>query len=263
MRPPRYALRRRSSARLCGIERVPEPKRGWSIFTCYRQCDCLVVRSMKRVSGAVIVVGALAIGAAWSQPVSRDAVTAERIVEQLRDLPTPLPIVGNGPSPVGERPPIPPSEVLRDELYRRLHSLGPSAVTALARGYQDVDVRLRRNVALSFLVLGEGIWERLPKMDISAALPELTIALEDTDPDVRAWSAQAIGSIGARAASALPALIRLLSNEDEGSRNSACIALRGIGPDASGAIPALRRALSDRSDDVRKSARRAIDAIEG
>jgi HEAT repeat protein len=184
-------------------------------------------------------------------------------VEQLRDLPTPLPQYGNGPRPVGELLPIPQSELIRDTSYRELHRLGPAGISALARAYRDADVRLRRNVALAFLVLAEGIWPGLPKLDVGSALPELTIALTDDDPDVRAWSAHAIGAIGPGARPAVPALIRLLRNRDEGSRNSACIGLTGIGPSARSALPALRRALSDRSDDVRKFARRAILAIEG
>ena len=215
-----------------------------------------------KVFAAAVLISSLAICGAWSQPVSENSATAERVVEQLRGLPTPLPIVGNGPAPPGERPPIPPSEVLRDELYRRLHRLGPAAVTALARGYRDADMQLRRNVALALGVLGGGYWQGLPELDISSALPALTIALTDADPSVRAWSAQAIGHIGAEAASAVAALVLLLENENEGSRNSACIGLRGVGPAAGSALPALRRALSDSSDDVRRFARLAIDHIE-
>jgi hypothetical protein len=197
------------------------------------------------------------------QLVTADIVAAQQVVEQLRDLPTPLPHVGTGVHPVGEPPRIPPSEVVRDASYRELHRLGPAGVTALARAYRDADVRLRRNAALAFLVLAQGIWPGLPKLDVRLALPELTTALRDDDPSVRAWSAQAIGMIGADARTAVPALIRLLADADEGSRNSACIALRGVGPAATSALPALRRALSDSSEDVRGFARRAILAIEG
>jgi hypothetical protein len=188
---------------------------------------------------------------------------AKLAVEQLRDLPTPLPPgVGTGISAPGERPRIPPAEVLRDKLYRQLHDLGSAGVIALADGFQDADVGLRRNVALALGVLGGGYWPGLSELDIGSALPSLTTALTDADPSVRAWSAQAIGHIGADASSAVPALILLLENEDEGSRNSACIGLRGIGPAASSALPALRRALSDSRDDVRRFARLAIEHIE-
>ena len=213
---------------------------------------------------AAVLIGLLTSPDAWSQQVAtQDIGGAEGVVEQLRELPTPLPIVGNGPSPVGQPVPIPQSEALRDAKYRELHRLGPAGVTALARAYGDTDVRLRRNVALALLVLSEGIWPGLDKLDVSLALPELTVALRDDDPDVRAWSAQAIAMIGPGAGSAVPALIRLLGNADEGSRNSACIGLKGIGRAASSALPALRTALSDRTTDVREFASRAILAIEG
>jgi hypothetical protein len=213
---------------------------------------------------AIALIGLFALCDAHPQRVmSAGIVAAEQVVEQLRDLPTPLPRVGTGVHPMGQPARIPPSEVVRDASYRELHRLGPEGVTALARAYSDADVRLRRNVALAFLVLGQGIWPGLPKLDVSLALPELMRALSDDDPNVRAWSAQAIGMIGADARPAVPALIRLLADADDGSRNSACIALRGIGPAAAGALAALRRALSDRSADVRGFAHRAILAIEG
>ncbi len=218
----------------------------------------------KALAAAVASIGLFALSDIQAQlsPLA-DIPAARRVVETLRDLPTPLPIVGNGVRLVGQSLPIPPSEMVRDASYRELYRLGPVGIAALARAYSDRDVRLRRNVALALLVLAEGIWPGLEKLDVHSALPELTTALTDEDPDVRAWSAQAIGMIGAEAQSVVPALIRLLRNSDEGSRNSACIALKGIGPAASRALPALRRALSDRSADVRGFASRAILVIEG
>jgi HEAT repeat protein len=130
---------------------------------------------------------------------------------------------------------------------------------------RDNDVRIRRNVALIFNALAGGfrVDELRPKLDIRNSLPTLLTALDDSDSNVRAWSAQAIGEIGPDAVNAVPALIRLLKNSDEGSRNSACIALRGIGPAAKEALPALDDALSDSSADVRGFARRAIESIQG
>jgi hypothetical protein len=219
----------------------------------------------KSLVAAFVSIGLFAQSDVDAQQSSRADTAAVRVVETLRDLPTPLPIVGNGvsPSPPGQSPPIPPSEVTRDASYRELHHLGPDGIAALARAYRDPDVHLRRNAALALLVLAEGIWPGLEKMEVRSALPELTTSLTDDDADVRAWSAQAIGTIGMEARSAVPALIRLLRSADEGSRNSACIGLKGIGPAASSALPALRRALSDGSADVRAFASRAIQAIEG
>jgi HEAT repeat protein len=184
---------------------------------------------------------------------------ADELVQQLRELPTPLPGLapGNGQ--------IPPIEQRRHQLYRDIGQLGADAVPALQRGLRDNDVQIRRNVALIFMQLVSGYWvdEVRQKLDIRNSLPTLLTALDDSDSNVRTWSAQAIGGIGPDAANAVPALIRLLKNNDEGSRNSACIALRGIGPAAKEALPALDDALSDSSENVRRFARRAIESIQG
>jgi HEAT repeat protein len=148
-------------------------------------------------------------------------------------------------------------------LYDQIRLLGPEGVLALARGLQDDDVQLRKNAALAISVLA-GAWvdPSWPKLDIKTALPALIAALQDSEPNVRWWSAQAIGEIGPDAESAVPELITLLSNPDEGSRNSACIALRGIGPAAKTALPVLRNSLSDPSKDVRRFAELAIKSIQ-
>jgi hypothetical protein len=101
---------------------------------------------------AFVSLGLLAQPTIHAQPSpTADAAAAQQAVETLRDLPTPLPNVGNGIHPLGQPPPIPPSEVTRDASYRELDRLGPAGITALARAYTDPDVRLRRNVALAFL----------------------------------------------------------------------------------------------------------------
>jgi HEAT repeat protein len=183
---------------------------------------------------------------------------AAAIVQQLRDLPTPLPAGGNAAVSAVER--------RRRELYEQLRVANTDGVRALARGLEDPDVRLRRNVTVALMAVGGGWWpfECGPsKVDITAALPALGVALRDSDPSVRGWAAQAIGGMGADAVPAVPALIELLSSDDVGSRNSACIALRAIGPPARDALPALRQALSDPNSNVRRFAQQAIESIGG
>lgn len=189
-----------------------------------------------------------------AKPFQSDADT---LVQQLRDLPTPLPASGRSDGSIS------PEEQRRRRLYESLFRLGPAGVVALSRALTDDDVHLRKNAALAFNVLAGG-WYDLswPKLDIKPALPALIAVLQDQDSNVRGWSAQAIGNIGSEAAEAVPDLIALLSNSDEGSRNSACIALRGIGPAAKQALPALRKSLSDPSKDVRGFAALAIKSIE-
>ena len=181
---------------------------------------------------------------------------ADEVVQQLRQLPTPLPATARSDGTVD------PVEQRRRELYGELRRLGADALPPLARGLKDPDVHLRRNVALALNVLAGNWYDRSKeRMDIRAALPALIAALQDADGSVRAWSAQAIGEIGLDAAQAVPALVMLLGNADEGSRNSACIALYGIGPAAKAALPALEKALSDPSADVRRFAQRAVEKI--
>jgi HEAT repeat protein len=206
--------------------------------------------------GLLAACGLMVAGASDLRPLLKSQ--AVQLVEQLRTLPTPLP-----PAPRSDGR-IDPVEERRHEVYRQLRELRGDAVAALATALGDADVSMRRNVALALNVLA-GTWfePSQPRLDIRACLPALMAALEDSDNDVRAWAAQAIGETGADGAQAVPALIRLLTNLDEGSRNNACMALGGIGPGAKEALPALRRALTDSSADVRRSAQRAIDRIEG
>ena len=192
-----------------------------------------------------------------SQAITCAQSQADKLVHQLRDLPTPLPasISSNGV--------VPPEERRRHQLYGQIRQLELEGVLALSRGLHDDDVQLRKNAALALNVLA-GAWfdPSWPKLDIKPALPALIAALKDSEPNVRGWSAQAIGEIGPNGKAAVPELITLLSNADEGSRNSACIALRGIGPAAKAALPALRNSLSDPSRDVRQFAELAIKSIQ-
>lgn len=195
-------------------------------------------------------------GACLSHAIPPIQSRADTLVQQLRDLPTPLPLEPSDGS-------VLPAERRRRELYDQLRQLGEEGVDALSRGLRDKDVQLRKNVALAFGALAGGWFDPLwPKLDIRAGLPALIAALQDSDESVRAWSAQAIGAIGSDAAPAVPALVRLLASADEGSRNSACIGLKGIGPSAKEALPALQKSLADPSADVRRFAEMAISRID-
>jgi len=205
-----------------------------------------------------IFVSVFAISVIGTSLVSTRAQSqADILVQQLRDMPTPLPasVTSNGVVKSEER--------RRRQLYDQIRQLGPEGVLALSRGLHDDDVQLRKNAALALTVLAGNWFEpSWSKLDIKAALPALIAALRDSEPNVRGWSAQAIGEIGPDAESAVPELITLLSDPDVGSRNSACIALRGIGPPAKTALPMLRNSLSDPSQDVRRFAELAIKSIQ-
>jgi HEAT repeat protein len=204
---------------------------------------------------AMLIVCALALR---SQEL--EALNAETLVQQLRNIPSALPAV------VSSNGVMPPSEIRRAQIYNRLLALHPESVGVLVQALRDPDVEFRRNITLALGVLSGGWWSfdgERRKADISIALPTLITTLDDPDSLVRAWAAQAIGNIGPGAATAVTALIGLLETGDEAARNSACIALRGIGPDARPALTALRGAMSDPSADVRGFAERAIKSIEG
>jgi HEAT repeat protein len=197
---------------------------------------------------------------------------ADALVQRLSGLPAELPLgpfsrlCSPAPAPC-PLPPLPPNEAKRQSIYDQLFGLGSASVPALARALGSQDVSLRRNAALALGVLGGGWWtspnRAKAKVDISAALPALMIALQDPDSRTRGLAAQDLGDIGERAAVAVPGLVKLLAADDGGLRNSACIGLRGIGSPAGDALPALRSALSDPSRDVRRFAELAIASIEG
>jgi HEAT repeat protein len=90
--------------------------------------------------------------------------------------------------------------------------------------------------------------------DAAPALAQLSEALRDSDPQVRAAAAWAISQIGPQAASAIPALGTALSDTDPRVRSHAALAFRAMGPAGSPGIPELIRALNDSVDYVRASA---------
>jgi len=138
-------------------------------------------------------------------PVER--LGADALVQQLRDLPPYLyvqPQVGGT-----YRPKPPPWETKRCPIYSQLDKLGVPAVRALARGLRSSDVDLRLNVLLALQLLsgalGSGWCPLLKPIDISAALPSLTKALDDSDREVRSRAAFTIDIIRWAATPALPA----------------------------------------------------------
>jgi HEAT repeat protein len=161
-------------------------------------------------------------------------------------------------------PPLPPAEIKRQRIYSQLSALASAGVAALARGLQNDDASVRSNSALALLVLSDDSLspDRVTRVDISAALPALIVAL-GSDLRTGGLAAQAIGNMGADGVAAVPALVKLLSRDEEGLRNSACIGLAGIGPSAKSALPQLKVALADPNSNVRGLARTAIAKING
>jgi len=88
----------------------------------------------------------------------------------------------------------------------------------------------------------------------AAAVPALTLALRDPDPQVRVSAARGLGQVGPDAAEAVTALGQGLRDSEPRVRFDAAVALGRLGPAARDAVPALGRALSDPAGEVRVGA---------
>jgi hypothetical protein len=97
--------------------------------------------------------------------------------------------------------------------------------------------------------------------DAEPAIPVLTAALGESEPDVRAAAAWALSQLGTGGVSAVPALAKALADSSARVRDLAAVALRNIGPQAADAVPDLIRALDDPVDYVRFPVADAIGAI--
>lgn len=113
---------------------------------------------------------------------------------------------------------------------------------------EDRSVRLKSVVALARI-----------GPDAKAAVPALTEALKNRDPDLREEAAKALGHIGPDAKTAVPVLIRALKDKVDGVRRDAVVALGCIGPDAKAAVPELAEALKDEDGCM---GRRVAEAIK-
>lgn len=107
----------------------------------------------------------------------------------------------------------------------------------------------------------------------AAAIPALTEALDDSLPQVRAYSLLALANMGSRASNAVPALARLALNRGAGVKtndaswvqDTAVVALGKLGAAARDAIPALKSLLQAQNSGskLRGKAALAIWRIDG
>jgi HEAT repeat protein len=73
----------------------------------------------------------------------------------------------------------------------------------------------------------------------AAAVPELVVALENSDPAVRHKAVGVLGRIGPDATAAVPSLVKLLNDPDPEVRKATVRTLGQIGPAAKDAVPDL------------------------
>ncbi len=97
--------------------------------------------------------------------------------------------------------------------------------------------------------------------DAGPAVPSVTAALDDSDPEVRSAAAWAFSQIGPNGAAAAPALGKSLSDTSPQVRILAALAVRAMGPTGAPAIPDLIRALKDPVGNVRASAASALGSM--
>lgn len=90
------------------------------------------------------------------------------------------------------------------------------------------------------------------------AIPVLTEALQDEEPQIREWAVRSLGQLGAESMSALE---QAAKDQDRGVRQAALGALGTLGSDAQAALPTIRTALADSDRNIRDSAVCALGGI--
>ena len=141
---------------------------------------------------------------------------------------------------------------LRCGAARCLGILGPQAESAagqLAQAMRDPELAVRSDAVSALAQLGK------------AAMPYLTLALQEKDPHMRQAAASFLGRIGQEAAPSVPGLALALQDKDAGVRVEAAIALRRIGPRAWAAVPALIQCLEDPDPSVRSYVSASLSEI--
>lgn len=114
------------------------------------------------------------------------------------------------------------------------------------KGLKSSDYGVRRHTA-----------EKLGRLQVKDAVPELIELLEDTNWNVRKAAVSALGSIGEK--SAASALLPVLRDTDWFVREAAAVALGKLG-DVS-AVSALRECLQDEVFSVKKAANSALQKL--
>ena len=97
--------------------------------------------------------------------------------------------------------------------------------------------------------------------DAAPAVADVTAALKDEDPSMRAAAAWALSQIGLNASGSIPMLAKALSDSNPRVRGLSAVALREMGPGAAPAVSQLMVCVNDPVDYVRAAAADALGAI--
>lgn len=178
----------------------------------------------------------------------------EAIVRTLGQIGAPAkPTIPTLTLAIGRDPDL--DRLIRSSINTILVAADESDLSALVRLLKNKDEAQRLRAAKSLARFGPFG---------KAAVPELTLALQDSDPDVRRAAFNALRQIegGLRPADAVSVLALDLQDKDEGIRLRAAKLLGRYGKDAAPASAALETiASSDPDPDVRKAAIEALARI--
>ncbi len=160
----------------------------------------------------------------------------------------------------------------------RLAATGPPAIPALTRLLDDGTESVRRNAAYALSAIGApavpSVIERIENdpalaveilADIGRGAEEAVPGLVDTlghgNPDVRRWSAEALGNIAVAEPAVVSGLQKQMKDTDGDTRRTAALALAKLGPGAEFSVPELRDGLADGNRYVRGNAAEALRRI--
>ena len=91
--------------------------------------------------------------------------------------------------------------------------------------------------------------------------PRLVDTLGHGNPDVRRWSAEALGNVAVAEPAVVSGLQKQMKDTDGDTRRTAALALAKLGPGADSAVPELRDGLADGNRYVRGNAAEALRRI--
>ncbi len=160
----------------------------------------------------------------------------------------------------------------------RLAAIGTPAIPTLMKLLEDKTESVRRNSAYALSAMGApavpSVIERIENgpaiaaeilADIGGganeAVPPMVDALEHGNPDVRRWSAEALGNIAVAEPGVISGLSKQLDDASGDTRRTAALALAKLGPGAESAVPDLLAALADCNRYVRGNAAEALRRI--
>jgi HEAT repeat protein len=130
--------------------------------------------------------------------------------------------------------------------------IGQPALDTLLEFLRGKDAGRRAGAALAIGCL---------EMAAARSAPALKEALQDGQPRVRLYAAEALWRVTGDATPALPVLCAALKGEDDRLRRAAAELLDELGPAAREAVPALVAALKDPDEQVRISAVQALGRV--